>query len=103
VEVVERWKQTYLTVYDESIDGFDPTADYKVERRRVIATTFDRLIEQAREQERAMAAVEPYQHAGPLPMQGPVGFFQSYEDWEKRTGRDVGDEPSEPGNEVADP
>lgn len=40
------WKVHYLAMYDEQIDDLEPTDDYKEQRRAVIASTFDRLIEQ---------------------------------------------------------
>jgi hypothetical protein len=41
---VEKWKQKALAVYDKEIDGLEPKPDYKINRRKVIAETFDRLI-----------------------------------------------------------
>jgi hypothetical protein len=39
------WKERYLAMYDEQIDGLEPDEAYKTQRRAVIADTFDRLIE----------------------------------------------------------
>ncbi|HEY7341765.1 MAG TPA: DUF4259 domain-containing protein [Ktedonobacterales bacterium] len=38
------WKVRYLAMYDEQIDDMEPTDNYKIQRRAVIADTFDRLI-----------------------------------------------------------
>ena len=43
---IASWKTHYLAMYDEQIDGLEPTDDLKQQRRAVIADTFDRLIEQ---------------------------------------------------------
>jgi hypothetical protein len=50
LDEVEGWKQKYLEVWDGYIDGLKPKAGFKEERRKVIAETFDRLIELCREQ-----------------------------------------------------
>ncbi len=42
---IAAWKARYLAMYDEQIDDLEPTSDYKLQRRAVIASTFDRLIE----------------------------------------------------------
>jgi hypothetical protein len=44
-DVISGWKETYLRLYDEKIDDYDPKPNYKVERRTVIASTFDKLEE----------------------------------------------------------
>jgi hypothetical protein len=47
---VYTWKTRYLAMFDDQIDELEPTADYKRQRRIVIANTFDRLIEQHKKQ-----------------------------------------------------
>ncbi len=47
-EVVVRWKQAYLTNYDDQVDNLEPTPEYKIARRQVIEETFGKLEEQAR-------------------------------------------------------
>lgn len=47
-DVVEQWKEQYLAIFDDQIDGLDPAEGYKEERREVIEETFDKLIGQAR-------------------------------------------------------
>ncbi|MEU4094613.1 DUF4259 domain-containing protein [Streptomyces sp. NPDC026673] len=44
---VREWKAAYLAVWDGAVDGLAPSAEYRVERREVIARTFDRLAELA--------------------------------------------------------
>lgn len=44
---VKEWKEKYLQIYDEEIDGLEPAPGYKEERRKAIEATFDRLIAQA--------------------------------------------------------
>lgn len=46
---VEGWKTRYLALYDEQIDYLEPADGYKEERRQVIVSTFDKLIEKARD------------------------------------------------------
>ncbi|MFF2330755.1 MULTISPECIES: DUF4259 domain-containing protein [unclassified Streptomyces] len=41
--VVERWKKTFMDVWEGSIDGLEPAPGYKEERRAVLTGTFDRL------------------------------------------------------------
>jgi hypothetical protein len=41
---VGAWKARYLEMYDDQIDGLEPGGDYKLQRRAVIADTFDTLI-----------------------------------------------------------
>lgn len=43
-DVIESWRDRYVAIYDEQIDGLDPDAEYKVERRKVIAETFAALL-----------------------------------------------------------
>lgn len=38
------WKARYLEMYDDQIDDLEPGGDYKLQRRAVIADTFDTLI-----------------------------------------------------------
>ncbi|MFJ4093843.1 DUF4259 domain-containing protein [Kitasatospora sp. NPDC089913] len=47
-EVVEGWKETFLAVWERSIDGLGPKPAYKAERREVLHRTFDRLAAAAR-------------------------------------------------------
>ena len=41
---VGAWKARYLEMYDDQIDWLEPMGDYKLQRRAVIADTFDTLI-----------------------------------------------------------
>jgi hypothetical protein len=41
--VVRRWKQQYVGIYDEEIDGLQPVEGFAPERRAHIVRTFDRL------------------------------------------------------------
>lgn len=47
---VYAWKTRYLAMFDDQIDELEPPAYYKLQRRIVIANTFDRLIEQHKKQ-----------------------------------------------------
>ena len=47
-EVLAQWKQTYLRVWDETIDRLAPSAELKVARRATLVATFDRMRELAR-------------------------------------------------------
>jgi Domain of unknown function (DUF4259) len=49
---VGAWKARYLAMYDDQIDGLAPTGDYKLQRRAVIADTFDRLSRLQQEEQR---------------------------------------------------
>jgi cytochrome P450 len=49
------WKARYLAMYDDQIDGMEPTDGYKKQRRAVIADTFDRLIAQHKKQWQRLA------------------------------------------------
>ncbi|MGW1783199.1 DUF4259 domain-containing protein [Streptomyces sp. NPDC002143] len=42
-ETVEGWKETYLAVWESSIDGLGASSEYKDERRAVLIRTFDEL------------------------------------------------------------
>ena len=42
---IKEWKKVYLEIYDGVIDQYTSKVEYKVERRRVIKDTFDKLIE----------------------------------------------------------
>jgi hypothetical protein len=42
-DTVASWRQTYLAVWDASIDRVAPTPDHKRDRRAVIVETFDRV------------------------------------------------------------
>ena len=43
------WKERYLRIYDEEIDGLEPKPDFKIRRREVIQETFEKLEQQAHE------------------------------------------------------
>jgi hypothetical protein len=43
VDVVQRWRDSYLRIFDEQVDGLDPAPKFKQERRQVIVDTFARL------------------------------------------------------------
>ena len=47
VKVVQEWRNRYLQIYDDQIDGLRPDPDYKIERREIIDQTFQGLQEQA--------------------------------------------------------
>lgn len=47
---IAAWKARYLTMYDEQINGMEPSDDLKQQRRAVIADTFDRLVDHHRKQ-----------------------------------------------------
>ncbi|MFE6748475.1 DUF4259 domain-containing protein [Kitasatospora purpeofusca] len=49
--VVEGWKETYMAVWERSIDGLEPKPEYKEKRREVLIRTFDQLAADAREAE----------------------------------------------------
>ena len=48
-DIVNRWKNRYLKIYDSQIDGLDPDAEYKIKRRKVIEDTFNKLLEQSKD------------------------------------------------------
>jgi uncharacterized protein DUF4259 len=49
-EVTARsWKELYLWVYDETVDTFGPKPEWKINRRKAIEKTFERLEELAKE------------------------------------------------------
>jgi hypothetical protein len=52
VNTVRGWKEKYLAVWDEYIDGLDPKPGFKAERRAIIVKSFDQLIELCWSQER---------------------------------------------------
>ena len=52
VEVISAWKARYLEMYDDQVDDLEPRGDYKLQRRAVIADTFDTLISLHHEQQR---------------------------------------------------
>ena len=56
---VQRWKEQYLAVFDEQIDGFDPQPSYKEARRAVIEATFLKLEGQAYDFETRQAWFAP--------------------------------------------
>lgn len=41
--VVEEWKKTFMAVWEETIDGLEPSPVFKEERRSVLNRTFDQL------------------------------------------------------------
>lgn len=43
LELVRKWKRLTIEVYDNEIDGLGPKPDYKIERRQVINSTFEKL------------------------------------------------------------
>ncbi len=43
-EKAEHWRDTYMNVWDSYIDELDPDPDYKIKRRQVLTSLFDRLI-----------------------------------------------------------
>ncbi|MFJ2134602.1 DUF4259 domain-containing protein [Streptomyces sp. NPDC087845] len=49
--VVEDWKKTFMDVWERTIDGLEPTAGHKEERRTELIRTFDRLAALAVENE----------------------------------------------------
>ena len=51
-KMVEGWKAKYLATWDGYIDGLQPKAGFKVERRAVIVESFDRLAAFCKGQER---------------------------------------------------
>jgi hypothetical protein len=44
-DTLRAWKRAYLSVWDGSIDGLEPTPEHRAARRAVLVTTFDRLID----------------------------------------------------------
>ncbi|MFB4195801.1 DUF4259 domain-containing protein [Streptomyces carpaticus] len=46
-ELVQRWKQRYLAVWERTIDELEPSPGFKEERRAVLNRTFDQLAEAA--------------------------------------------------------
>jgi len=50
VDVIEAWKRTFMEIWERTIDGLEPSPAFRAERGTVLLDTFDRLIEQAREQ-----------------------------------------------------
>lgn len=55
---VRAWKQTYLAIWDASIDGLSPSAEWKAARRAILVATFDRLAK-ASEREEPSVVVAP--------------------------------------------
>lgn len=49
-DAISAWKARYLEMYDDQIDDLEPRGDYKLQRRAVIAETFDTLIRLHQEQ-----------------------------------------------------
>ncbi|MGY0465699.1 DUF4259 domain-containing protein [Kitasatospora sp. cg17-2] len=48
-EVVEGWKETFMAVWERTIDGLEPKPEYKKQRREVLIRTFDQLAADARQ------------------------------------------------------
>ncbi|MFK4762200.1 DUF4259 domain-containing protein [Microbacterium sp. ZW T5_45] len=48
---ISAWGERFLQVWDEYIDELDPDPEYRVERRSVLVSTFDRALAVARERE----------------------------------------------------
>lgn len=48
---LEGWRDRYVRVWDEYIDELDPDEDYRIDRRQVIVSTFERAVSLARERE----------------------------------------------------
>ncbi|MYW04890.1 DUF4259 domain-containing protein [Streptomyces sp. SID3343] len=46
-DVIAGWKETFMAVWDRTIDGLEPKPDYRAERRAVLERTFDQLAEAA--------------------------------------------------------
>ncbi|MFI0895452.1 DUF4259 domain-containing protein [Streptomyces sp. NPDC020983] len=44
-ETIRAWQETFLTVWERTIDGLGPKPAYKDERRAVLNGTFERLAE----------------------------------------------------------
>ncbi|MGP2439700.1 DUF4259 domain-containing protein [Streptomyces sp. JW3] len=47
-ETIEDWKETFMAVWEATIDGLEPSPAYKEERRSVLNRTFDQLAKAAR-------------------------------------------------------
>src|SRR5262249_13435520 len=58
-ETAENWKLRNLQLYDREIDEWGPKSDYKVKRREVITSTFDRLIELTHQWNSKLDMTEP--------------------------------------------
>lgn len=43
VQLLAQWKQIFLQAWDSSIDGLEPSEEYKRERRATLVATFDRM------------------------------------------------------------
>jgi hypothetical protein len=44
-ETIRAWQETFLAVWERTIDGLGPKPAYKEERRAVLTATFERLAE----------------------------------------------------------
>lgn len=44
VQLLAQWKQIFLQAWDSSIDGLEPSEEYKRERRVTLVATFDRML-----------------------------------------------------------
>jgi hypothetical protein len=50
------WKETFVSIWERSIDGLEPTPDHKKGRRAVLVKTFDQLAKLLNEREGAAPA-----------------------------------------------
>jgi Domain of unknown function (DUF4259) len=53
LDVLTNWRDTYMRVWENSIDGLEPTPEFKAQRRQVLTETFDSLIALAAEESAA--------------------------------------------------
>jgi hypothetical protein len=49
--LLEDWRDRYLKLYDDQIDGLEPKGDYKPKRRRTIVNSFNKVIRLSRGRE----------------------------------------------------
>ena len=52
-ETLVRWKETYMSVWERTIDGLDPKPEHRRKRRRALLRTFSQLLRLIREREAA--------------------------------------------------
>ncbi|MFI7278100.1 DUF4259 domain-containing protein [Streptomyces sp. NPDC049879] len=48
--VVEEWRRRFVEVWERTIDGLEPTPEYRAKRRAILDRTFDGLAEVAAEE-----------------------------------------------------
>ena len=53
--VVEKWKDDFLDAFDRTVETYNPNGDYYPLRRKIIADTFDVLIDIVREQDKSIS------------------------------------------------